>query len=67
MFCISFSLSLRGVDWMPAIRKEGGVDERGRERAARVEGEMAYLQKETCGVKAVLFNLYSLESFFNRL
>ncbi len=59
--CISFSLSLHGVDWTPTGRKEGGVGARERDRAARVDREMAYLQKEKCGVKAVLFSLHSLD------
>lgn len=54
-----FSLTTwRGLD---ADWKEGGRSGSERERAARVDGEMAYLQKEKCGVKAVLFSLHSLD------
>ncbi len=58
---VSLFLSLHGVDWTPTGRKEGGVGARERDRAARVDREMAYLQKEKCGVKAVLFSLHSLD------
>lgn len=54
-----FSLTTwRGLD---ADWKEGGRSRSEREHAARVDGEMAYLQKEKCGVKAVLFSLHSLD------
>lgn len=54
-----FSLATwRGLD---ADWKEGGRSRSERERAARVDREMAYLQKEKCGVKAVLFSLHSLD------
>lgn len=54
-----FSLTTwRGLDtdW-----KEGGRSRSEREHGARVDGEMAYLEKEKCGVKAVLFSLHSLD------
>lgn len=54
-FCLT---TWRGLD---ADWKEGGRSRSEREHAARVDGEMAYLQKEKCGVKAVLFSLHSLD------